>query len=185
MEAIVDAAQAGDFDQTGRLRNVVLASPDIYYDLFRSQIGQIDTTFDRFFVLLSHDDYALRASRIIAGGVPRVGAADAEDLAQLGVHAVDLSEIHDQNSDSHSKFAGRPECAAPWPGPEQGADSGGKPGFTLGGIDPGCSDPGRSGNGRMKAYRQLRHISYRPLGAACRNSDSYTGLRKAGSVSAK
>lgn len=109
MEAIVDAAQAGDFDQTGRLRNVVLASPDIDYDLFRSQIGQIDTTFDRFFVLLSHDDYALRASRIIAGGVPRVGAADAEDLAQLGVNAIDLSEIHDQNSDSHSKFAGSPE----------------------------------------------------------------------------
>ncbi|MEM1361654.1 MAG: alpha/beta hydrolase [Pseudomonadota bacterium] len=109
MEAIVDVAQKGQFNRTGKLRNVVLASPDIDIDLFRSQMGEIDTTFDRFFVLLSQDDFALRASRRLAGGVPRVGAADAEELAEIGVTAIDLSEIEDERTNSHSKFAGSPE----------------------------------------------------------------------------
>lgn len=109
MEAIVYAAQKQQFNRTGRLRNVVLASPDIDIDLFRSQMGEIGSTFDRFFILLSREDYALRASRLIAGGVPRVGAADAEELATLGVNAIDLSEIDDSRTGSHSKFAGSPE----------------------------------------------------------------------------
>ncbi len=109
MEAIVDVAQKGQFNRTGRLQSVVLASPDIDIDLFRSQMGEINTTFDRFFVLLSRDDSALRASRRIAGGVPRVGAADADKLSALGVIAIDLSQIEDSKTGSHSKFSGSPE----------------------------------------------------------------------------
>lgn len=109
MEAIVSAEHKGQFNRTGRLRNIVLASPDIDLDLFQSQLGEIENRFDRLFVLLAEDDYALRASRIIAGGVPRVGAADADALAALGVNAVDLSEVNDSNSGSHQKFTGSPE----------------------------------------------------------------------------
>jgi esterase/lipase superfamily enzyme len=109
MEAIVDVAQKQQFNRTGRLRNVVLASPDIDVDLFRSQMGEINTNFDSFFVLLSKDDAALRAARRIAGGVPRVGAADAEELSALGVNAIDLSQVQDSKTGSHSKFAGSPE----------------------------------------------------------------------------
>lgn len=109
MEAIVDVAQKGQFNRTGRLQNVVLASPDIDIDLFRSQMGEINTTFDRFFVLLSEDDSALLASRRIAGGVPRVGAADAEELSKLGVTAIDLSQVNNSRTGSHSKFAGSPD----------------------------------------------------------------------------
>jgi esterase/lipase superfamily enzyme len=46
---------------------------------------------------------------VVAGGVPRVGAADAEELEKLGVTVIDLSEIDDSTSGSHSKFAGSPE----------------------------------------------------------------------------
>ena len=109
MEAIVDVAQKGQFNRTGRLQNVVLASPDIDIDLFRSQMKEIGTDFDRFFVLLSKDDSALLASRRIAGGVPRVGAADAEELSKLGVTAIDLSKVDDSRTGSHSKFSGSPE----------------------------------------------------------------------------
>jgi esterase/lipase superfamily enzyme len=109
MEAIVDADQKGQFNRTGRLRNVVLASPDIDVDVFRAQLGEIKTPFNRFFVLLSREDYALRASRRIAGGVERVGAADAEELSTFGVTAIDLSQIEDSRTGSHSKFAGSPE----------------------------------------------------------------------------
>ncbi|MEM1429353.1 MAG: alpha/beta hydrolase [Pseudomonadota bacterium] len=109
MEAIVDAVQVGRFNRSDRLRNVILASPDIDVDLFQTQMSQVDGSFDRFFVLLAQDDAALRASRVIAGGVPRVGAADADALSQLGVTAIDLSEIDDSRTGSHSKFAGSPE----------------------------------------------------------------------------
>ncbi|BCH27612.1 hypothetical protein MesoLjLc_74960 [Mesorhizobium sp. L-8-10] len=107
MEGLVDAAQAG---RGGRIDVIMLASPDIDIDLFRTQIGQLPPSLrDRMYVLISKDDSALRVSRRIAGGVPRVGAADAEDLEGLGITVIDLSEIDDSSSGSHSKFAGSPE----------------------------------------------------------------------------
>ena len=109
MEAMKDQVQRGKFNDTGRLQSIILASPDIDMDLFRAQLEQIDTKFDRFYVLLSQDDSALNISRIISGGVPRVGASNITELAELGVIAIDLSEISDSSSGSHSKFAGSPE----------------------------------------------------------------------------
>jgi len=58
---------------------------------------------------VSQDDSALRFSQRIAGGVTRVGRADAEELAELGVSVIDLTEAEDSSSGSHSKFAGSPE----------------------------------------------------------------------------
>jgi esterase/lipase superfamily enzyme len=109
IEAIKDAAQLGKFNATGRLQTIILASPDIDMDLFRTQLEQIDTKFDRFYVLFSEDDSALNISRHIAGGVPRVGASNIDELSKLGVIAIDLSNISNSSSGSHSKFAGSPE----------------------------------------------------------------------------
>ncbi len=109
MEAIRDQSARGTFNSSGRLQNVILASPDIDIDLFRVQLEESNVDLENFFVLLSADDSALRTSRRIAGGVPRVGAADAETLAALGVIAIDLTAIDDSTSGSHSKFAGSPE----------------------------------------------------------------------------
>ena len=64
---------------------------------------------ERIYLLVSADDAALRVSRRIAGGVPRVGAADTAELEKLGVTVIDLSQISDLSSGSHSKFAGSPE----------------------------------------------------------------------------
>ncbi|WP_299922804.1 alpha/beta hydrolase [uncultured Pelagimonas sp.] len=109
MEAMVDQVQRGQLNKTKRLRSIVLASPDIDMDLFRTQIGEIGPETHRLFVLMSQDDGALKFSRRIAGGVPRVGASNAQELADLGVVAIDLSEIEDSASGNHSKFAGSPE----------------------------------------------------------------------------
>ena len=109
MEAMRDQVRSGQFNRAGKLNGIVLASPDIDMDLFRSQMEEIDTNFDKFFVFLSEDDQALKISRRIAGGVDRVGAADADELAGLGVIAIDLSDIDDSSSGTHSKFAGSPE----------------------------------------------------------------------------
>ena len=109
MEAIRDQVAKGQFNSAGRLRSIILASPDIDINLFQVQLEEIDANLETFFVLLSEDDSALRTSRRIAGGVPRVGAAKAEDLSELGVVAIDLTEVDDSASGSHSKFAGSPE----------------------------------------------------------------------------
>lgn len=109
MESLVDMARSGTYARADRLRNVVLASPDIDLDLFRTQVAQLDRSADRLSILLSRDDYALRVSRLIAGGVPRLGAAEIDALEDLGVTAIDLSEVDDSLSGSHSKFTGSPE----------------------------------------------------------------------------
>jgi esterase/lipase superfamily enzyme len=110
MEGLVDAAQRGTIGRHATIKHVILASPDIDMDLFRTQIAQVPRPFvERIYVLVSADDAALRVSRRIAGGVPRVGAADAAELEKLGVTVIDLSQIDDSSSGSHSKFAGSPE----------------------------------------------------------------------------
>ena len=110
MEGLVDAQQAGRLGRRKTINHIMLASPDIDIDLFRTQIGLLPQSIrERMYMFVSRDDSALRMSRRIAGGVPRVGAADAVELEQFGVTVIDLSEIADSNSGSHSKFAGSPE----------------------------------------------------------------------------
>lgn len=110
MEGLVDAQLAGRLDRRGLIETVILASPDIDMDVFRTQLAVLPADFrEKIFLLISEDDGALRVSRAIAGGVPRVGAADAEELEGLGVTVIDLSEIDDSSAGSHAKFAGSPD----------------------------------------------------------------------------
>jgi esterase/lipase superfamily enzyme len=110
MEGLVDAQNAGTLGSRARIDTIMLASPDIDIDLFRAQIAQLPRPIvEKMYLLISQDDYALRMSRRIAGGVPRVGAANAAELENLGLTVIDLSEIDDTNAGSHSKFAGSPE----------------------------------------------------------------------------
>jgi esterase/lipase superfamily enzyme len=110
MEGLVDAAQTGRLGRRKTINHIVLASPDIDIDLFRTQLAQLPQSIRaKMYLLVSRDDSALRMSRRIAGGVPRVGSADVAELEQLGVTVIDLSEINDSSSGSHSKFAGSPE----------------------------------------------------------------------------
>lgn len=110
MEGLVDAQLTGRLGHRMKIDTVMLASPDIDIDLFHTQIAILPPEFrKKMYLLISQDDYALRISRIIAGGVPRVGAADVQELEGLGVTVIDLSQIEDSSSGSHTKFAGSPE----------------------------------------------------------------------------
>lgn len=110
MEGLVEAQKAGTLGRRTRINNIVLASPDIDIDLFRSQIQQLPPEIrSKIYLLVSSNDRALLTSRRIAGGVPRVGAANASELEGLGVTVIDLSLISDSASGTHSKFAGSPE----------------------------------------------------------------------------
>ncbi len=109
MEAGRQISITTGLNPTGKARNVVLAAPDIDLDLFVSQIRAFPDQYKRIVVLVSQDDKALLASRRIAGGVARLGQIPADQLAKLGVNAIDLSEVEDTGSLAHSKFKDSPE----------------------------------------------------------------------------
>ncbi|XDA97146.1 alpha/beta hydrolase [Sulfitobacter sp. LCG007] len=110
MEGLVDAQLSGRLNRHGKINHIILAAPDIDIDLFRAQVSILPPSIlDKMYLLVSRDDYALRASRRVAGGVPRVGAFDAAELERLGITVIDLSKIEDSSSGSHNKFSGSPE----------------------------------------------------------------------------
>ena len=92
-----------------QLNSVILAAPDVDFDLFEEYIKDLGPIKDKIYVLVSKDDRALTLSRRLAGGVSRVGTADPEKLAALGLKVVDLSLVDDKSNTNHSKFADSPE----------------------------------------------------------------------------
>ncbi|WP_310620328.1 alpha/beta hydrolase [Flexibacterium corallicola] len=85
---------------------VVLAAPDVDVDVFKQQLKRIGPTANPFVVMLSRDDRALRLSRRIAGGKDRVGAyVNDEELADLGVIVLDLTDVQSNDASRHTKFA--------------------------------------------------------------------------------
>ncbi|AXI46687.1 hypothetical protein C1J03_12035 [Sulfitobacter sp. SK012] len=111
MEGLVSQRDTAKFDEGSRINHIILASPDIDIDVFETQMAVLPHAItEKMFLLISKDDAALRLSRRIAGGVPRVGAADGQQLEErFGVTVIDLGQVEDSNSGSHSKFAGSPE----------------------------------------------------------------------------
>lgn len=110
MEGLVNEKQSGRLVNTGRIEHIVLASPDIDIDLFETQVAALPRSLvEKMYLLISEDDAALRLSRRIAGGVPRVGATEAQKLERFGATVIDLGQVSDSTSGSHSKFASSPE----------------------------------------------------------------------------
>lgn len=109
MEALRQLAIEGDRDLGDRLGDVVLASPDIDVDVFKAQMRRYGRPDKPFAVLISDDDRALRISSIIAGAKPRVGGyKNTEELAELGVVVIDLTNVPAGDRLNHTKFADNP-----------------------------------------------------------------------------
>jgi esterase/lipase superfamily enzyme len=75
-----------------RLGAVVLASPDIDIDGFKSSIVRLGGFSRKITVLTVAKDRALGAMRDMAGGVTRVGIAEKAQLEALGLRVIDASE---------------------------------------------------------------------------------------------
>lgn len=89
-----------------KIGNIVLASPDIDVDVFKSQLKRFNTPHRPFFVIVSRDDKALAFSDFIAGDKPRVGAyTDDKDLVALGAVVVDMTNVKSSDGFNHGKFA--------------------------------------------------------------------------------
>jgi esterase/lipase superfamily enzyme len=96
----------------GKVGAVVLASPDIDIDVFKSQMRRFGRPSKPFFVVLSRDDEALAFSEKIAGGKERLGDYhnDAE-LAAMGAIVIDMSNVKGTGSMNHDKFVQLTEIA--------------------------------------------------------------------------
>lgn len=96
-----------------KIRNVVLASPDIDVDVFRRQLIEMGPKRPQFTIFASRSDRALAVSKWISGDVDRVGAADlrlyAPELKQLGITIVDTTNIKAGDPLAHNTFADNPE----------------------------------------------------------------------------
>ena len=94
-----------------KLNQVVLLSPDIDVDVFRTQLDVIGKLSRPVIVAISKNDRALAASQLIAGGVSRIGNVLVDDtraraaIQQHGIIVVDLSQVNANDFLGHSKFA--------------------------------------------------------------------------------
>lgn len=96
-----------------KIKDIMLASPDIDVDVFRREIAEIEKGGRHAPVTLfvSRDDRALNISRLVAGDEARLGSIDplAEPykslFARANVQVVDLTQIASSDPTNHGKFA--------------------------------------------------------------------------------
>lgn len=110
MEALRQVALTGKTSVLRRISPLILAAPDIDERVFESQIAKIRPLPEPFIILASKKDKALKLSRDLRGGTPRVGQGNnIEDLQSLGISVIDLTSITDgQDGASHATFANSP-----------------------------------------------------------------------------
>ncbi|MBA4222462.1 MAG: hypothetical protein C0458_17165 [Methylobacterium sp.] len=111
VETLRQAAIRGDGSFGGKLRNVMLAAPDIDLDVFKTQLAAIKRPVT---VFVSSDDRALDFSRQFAGDKKRLGAISENDtdtvadLKRAGAQIIDLSKDRSSDDYNHGKFATTP-----------------------------------------------------------------------------
>jgi esterase/lipase superfamily enzyme len=98
-----------------KIRNVLLAAPDVDVDLFREAVLDMGQSRPSFTLFVSQDDRALAISRRIWGDAVRLGAIDPErepyrsDLERAGITVLNLSGLRTGDPLNHSRFARSPE----------------------------------------------------------------------------
>jgi esterase/lipase superfamily enzyme len=95
----------------GKIRDVILAAPDLDVDVFRRQMQDIHPDHTRFTLFVSKDDRALGLSRLLGGGIDRVGAIDPgkepyrSAIEETGITVINLSDLQAGDPSHHVKFA--------------------------------------------------------------------------------
>jgi esterase/lipase superfamily enzyme len=98
-----------------KIKNVMLAAPDVDVDVFRTQIEDIGAVHPHFTLFVSQDDRALAISRRVWGSTARLGAIDPEqepfrtELAGQDIKVLDLTKLRVGDRSNHDKFAESPE----------------------------------------------------------------------------
>jgi esterase/lipase superfamily enzyme len=111
VETLRQAKMKGHGDFGGKLGDVILASPDIDVNIFRTQLDTIGPLRRPITVLVSSDDKALAFSTLLSGGSERAGVLTAgsdfitKDAKRYNLRVVDLTKVEDGYGAHHSKFA--------------------------------------------------------------------------------
>ena len=91
MEALRQIYARHGIDAIERIGAVVFAAPDIDMDVFSASVERVGALAGKITVVIANNDRALAVAGFIAGGMTRVGAADKDALAALGLHVIDAS----------------------------------------------------------------------------------------------
>jgi esterase/lipase superfamily enzyme len=89
-----------------KIKNVLLAAPDIDAVTFREQMQRMGRNRPRFALFLSQDDRALKISSLLSGGTTRLGGVDPNeepyksDLKRDGILVFDLTHSEER---AHSR----------------------------------------------------------------------------------
>jgi esterase/lipase superfamily enzyme len=111
METLRQMAIGGDTATMRKLSAVILISPDIDVDVFRSQMSAIPHPPQPLVIFGSPRDLMLKVSATITGASERLGnLKDGTPLADLPVTYVDVGAFRD--GDGHFSFATSPELLA-------------------------------------------------------------------------
>lgn len=98
-----------------KIKDVILASPDIDIQVFAKQYAEMGQPKPKFTIFVSQDDRALAASSLITGSVARLGGIDPTKepyrsrLEAAGITAIDLTKVKTGDRLNHGKFAESPE----------------------------------------------------------------------------
>jgi esterase/lipase superfamily enzyme len=98
-----------------KIRNVIMAAPDVDVDVFQSEYLALGARKPRFTLFLSRDDSALSLSRFLAGDKDRLGDVDPEaepyrsKLQKTNIVVIDLTKLAAGDPFHHAKFADSPE----------------------------------------------------------------------------
>ncbi len=115
MEALRTLALTENRAPIDAIDGVVLMSPDIDLDVFRTQAAAVEPLPQPFVIFTSQNDRALRLSAQIAGRIERVGNIDtAADVADLDVTLIDISDFDGGEGDglNHMVAATSPAVVA-------------------------------------------------------------------------
>jgi len=138
METLRQIAIDGRGDLMGRVGGVVLISPDLDVDLFRTQAQRIGTLPQPFLIVASPRDRVLALSAILTGQHERLGhLGDAGVLADLDVTLVDVSAF--STGTGHFNLGDSPaliQIAASMPNVDAafGRDPSARPGLLPGSV---------------------------------------------------
>lgn len=107
MEAMRTLALKGDYGPSSRMDALVLAAPDMDFDVFKAQLATLKQRPKAMIVLVSEKDRALKVSGELRGGAPRVGSGHRKDeLAAEGLLVLDVGSLAKKGDKlSHGTFA--------------------------------------------------------------------------------
>jgi esterase/lipase superfamily enzyme len=107
MEAMRTLALKGDNGPASRMEALVLAAPDMDFDVFKGQLATMKQRPKSMIVLVSEKDRALKVSGELRGGTPRVGSGYRKDeLTAEGLVVLDVATLARKGDKlSHGTFA--------------------------------------------------------------------------------